>query len=63
MAVFCLGACFLSLEVFELPWLLVLLGAQVRALYQPEERQPVKGTALTGTAPGFTRPLSTARAS
>jgi hypothetical protein len=36
MAVFCIGACFLSLEVFELPWLLVLLGAQVRALYRTE---------------------------
>ena len=41
MAVFCIGALFLSLEVFELPWLMVLLGAQVRALYvtEAEERE------------------------
>lgn len=34
MAVFCTGAVFLSLEVFELPWLLLLLGAQVGTLYR-----------------------------
>lgn len=31
VAVFCVGGAFLSLEVFELPFLLLLLGAQLRA--------------------------------
>lgn len=37
MAVFCVGALFLSLEVFELPFLLLLLGAQVSSIDQERE--------------------------
>jgi O-antigen ligase len=38
MAVFCVGASFLSLELFELPYLLLLLGAQLPVVMakQPE---------------------------
>jgi probable O-glycosylation ligase (exosortase A-associated) len=38
MAVFCVGASFLSLELFELPYLLLLLGAQLPVIMakQPE---------------------------
>jgi probable O-glycosylation ligase (exosortase A-associated) len=36
MAVFCAGSAFLSLEVFELPYLLILLGAQMRVLMKAE---------------------------
>lgn len=32
LAVFCVGGAFLSIEVFELPYLLLLLGAQLRSL-------------------------------
>jgi probable O-glycosylation ligase (exosortase A-associated) len=32
LAVFCVGGAFLSLEVFELPYLLLLMGAQLRSL-------------------------------
>ena len=32
LILFCIGAIFLSLEVFELPYLLMLLGAELRAL-------------------------------
>jgi probable O-glycosylation ligase (exosortase A-associated) len=39
MVVFCVGGLFLSLEVFELPYLLLLLGAQVHALVQQREEQ------------------------
>jgi len=35
MAVFCIGACFLSLETFELPYLLLLLGAQLGTIAVP----------------------------
>lgn len=35
MVVFCIGACFLSLEVFELPYLLLLLGAQLGIVIAP----------------------------
>jgi probable O-glycosylation ligase (exosortase A-associated) len=38
MAVFCVGAVFLSLEVFELPYLLLLVGSQMALLIRkPEE--------------------------
>jgi hypothetical protein len=30
--IFCFGALFLSLEVFELPYVMVLLGAQIAAI-------------------------------
>ena len=45
MAVFCIGALFLSLEVFELPWLLLLLGAEVDVLYVPAGRELEPATA------------------
>jgi probable O-glycosylation ligase (exosortase A-associated) len=35
MGVFCVGAAFLSLEAFELPYLLLLLGAQLPLVFQP----------------------------
>jgi len=34
LAVFCVGALFLSLEVFELPYLLLLIGAKLGVLYR-----------------------------
>jgi probable O-glycosylation ligase (exosortase A-associated) len=44
MAVYCIGSVFLSLEVFELPYLLLLLAAQLPlvsgALAQPEDPDP-----------------------
>lgn len=36
MTVFCVGATFLSLEVFELPFLLLLLGAQLESILRRE---------------------------
>jgi probable O-glycosylation ligase (exosortase A-associated) len=46
--VFCFGAIFLSLEVFELPYLLILLGAQLSVVYQ----RPVAGrTSNDGGSP------------
>jgi O-antigen ligase len=39
---FCFGAIFLSLEVFELPYLLMLIGAQLSVVY----RQPGSGPFL-----------------
>ena len=41
MAVFCVGALFLSLEVFELPFLLLLLGAQLASIVRSELPIPV----------------------
>lgn len=35
MAVFCVGGLFLSLDIFELPYLLLLMGAQLWPLVQP----------------------------
>jgi len=35
MGVFCVGGAFLSLEAFELPYLLLLLGAQLPLVLQP----------------------------
>lgn len=61
MAVFCLGACFLSLEVFELPWLLVLLGAQVRALYYTESEEQDERVAVQAAAAWPGQALPTAR--
>ncbi len=57
MAVFCLGAVFLSLEVFELPWLLVLLGSQVRALYYTEAEAEAERAALETPVWGTPLPL------
>jgi probable O-glycosylation ligase (exosortase A-associated) len=36
MAVFCMGSAFLSLEVFELPYLLILLGLQLSSIVQED---------------------------
>jgi hypothetical protein len=36
MAVFCIGAAFLSLETFELPYLLILLALKLPMLYMPD---------------------------
>ena len=45
MAVFCIGALFLSLEVFELPWLLLMLGAQLPMIYEPAAEEPAPAAA------------------
>jgi hypothetical protein len=37
--VFCFGALFLSLEVFELPYVIVLIGAQITALTRVSHAQ------------------------
>jgi O-antigen ligase len=63
MAVFCLGAFFLSLEVFELPWLLVLLGAQVRALYSTEADTQAEAAAPGTPAAWAAQALPSVRAS
>jgi probable O-glycosylation ligase (exosortase A-associated) len=51
LAVFCVGGTFLSLDVFELPYLLLLLGAQLHSLVTvsvPAARlQPAQQPALT----------------
>ena len=39
MGVFCIGAMFLSLENFELPFLMLLLGAQAGAVARGEEHR------------------------
>jgi probable O-glycosylation ligase (exosortase A-associated) len=52
LAVFCIGAAFLSLEAFELPYLLLLLGAQLPVLL------PAPATALQPAA-DRAQPLST----
>jgi probable O-glycosylation ligase (exosortase A-associated) len=39
MVVFCVGATFLSLEVFELPYLLLLLGSQLAAILESRVRR------------------------
>jgi len=41
LAVFWVGSCFLSIEVFELPYLLLLLGAQLGALATERAAVPV----------------------
>jgi hypothetical protein len=43
LAVFCIGGTFLSLEVFELPYLMLLLGAQLPLVLDRPE--PVASTA------------------
>ena len=51
LAVFCIGAMFLSLEVFELPYLLLLIGAQLPLVVQmdtPEAREGTANEPLTG---------------
>jgi len=63
MAVFCLGAFFLSLEVFELPWLLVLLGAQVRALYYTEAEAQAERSTLERPQGWGAQPLPSGRLS
>lgn len=63
MAVFCIGAFFLSLEVFELPWLLVLLGAQVRALYYTESEAEAERAALETSVVWTVPAVPSARAS
>ncbi len=45
MAVYCIGSIFLSLEVFELPYLLLLLGAQLAVVSGAlEQEQPQSST-------------------
>jgi probable O-glycosylation ligase (exosortase A-associated) len=55
LAVFCVGGVFLSLEVFELPFLLLLLGAQLGGLVSLP-------TAATARQPSFMRNLRPASA-
>ena len=40
LLIFCFGAIFLSLEVFELPYLLLLIGAQLPLVYPSPSRRP-----------------------
>jgi probable O-glycosylation ligase (exosortase A-associated) len=40
LAVFCVGAAFLSLELFELPYLLALMGAQLTSVLNLQARRP-----------------------
>jgi probable O-glycosylation ligase (exosortase A-associated) len=63
MAVFCIGTLFLSLEVFELPWLMLLLGSQVRALYQSEAEELDMMKTDDTSEVWSVGPLPTARAS
>jgi probable O-glycosylation ligase (exosortase A-associated) len=55
LAVFCVGGLFLSLEVFELPYLIVLIAAQTFVL-------PLPGVARTAVAPARTSAWDPARA-
>lgn len=48
MIVFCIGSLFLSLEVFELPYLLLLLGAQLAVVSGALERQHGQAEAPPG---------------
>jgi probable O-glycosylation ligase (exosortase A-associated) len=50
MLVFCIGSAFLSLEVFELPYLLLLLAAQVAVLSGATERARLPAD-FTATSP------------
>jgi probable O-glycosylation ligase (exosortase A-associated) len=53
LAVFCIGASFLSLEVFELPYLMLLIGAQLPLVI--DDSAPVVSTAAPAVvAPRFT---------
>src|SRR4029077_7498797 len=47
LAVFCVGAVFLSLELFELPYLMLLVGAQLTSVLnlQAQQRVPAPLTA------------------
>jgi probable O-glycosylation ligase (exosortase A-associated) len=49
MAVFAFGAIFLSLENFELPYLLLLLGAQLPTVLPPVMEEPTSQTLDTAT--------------
>ena len=40
MLVFCFGSIFLSLETFELPYIVMLMGAQLAAVFQLEDSTP-----------------------
>lgn len=55
LAVFCVGALFLSLEVFELPYLLIFLGVQLPVLAGPSEQQDnmlaFQGVPVAGRGP------------
>jgi O-antigen ligase len=42
LLIFCVGASFLSLEVFELPYLMALIGAQVAALTRLPAAEPAR---------------------
>jgi len=60
LVVFCVGGAFLSLEVFELPYLMFLLGAQVHGVMQLREEQQRVGhhLAVLETVPLFAPSLS-----
>jgi hypothetical protein len=55
--VFCCGAAFLSLEVFELPYIMALLGVQlslltrIRGTHEPASRAEESDPALDGWQP------------
>ncbi len=48
LVVFCVGASFLSLEVFELPYLMILLAAQLGVLVEPEPAEAAAGEGVAG---------------
>jgi probable O-glycosylation ligase (exosortase A-associated) len=56
MAVFCIGAAFLSLEVFELPYLLVLLALKLPLTLRQEQSvaSPATAPAYGKAAPSYT---------
>ena len=51
MAVFAVGAIFLSLENFELPYLLLLLGAQLPTVIPPKDFEESSGISQVGQIP------------
>jgi Na+/H+ antiporter NhaD/arsenite permease-like protein len=61
MAMFCVGGLFLSLEVFELPYLLILIGAQL-ALIVRRDLAPVSQEAVEAPTPFMPRAAAVAMA-
>lgn len=56
MAVFCAGALFLSLEVFELPYMLIMLSLQLPLVVESLSFEPVRAPAPTPAAVPGIRP-------
>jgi len=56
LLVFWIGAAFLSLEVFELPYLLLLLAAQTSLLIRFRATEAVENTVATAPVPTILQP-------